>query len=234
MEETNKFNPKGCIVLILFMAGIIGMMMTANSRPELTIAILGMMFLGFGTVVIIESRKNGEFQFLMLMIVVLGAGMTIGGFAFAFGGEIVRNLFMDNASLIIALILSFVGVMLILDHMIRKNDQKKCTVNVIGTCIQIDSRISSGKSKRTNRRTYCPIYQYIYNGYRYTVSSRVYTGMNTIKVRMGEEYSMYINPDNPQVFSEENENKRIGMGVSIIGLVLFAIGWAIFILDKML
>ena len=101
-------------------------------------------------------------------------------------------------------------------------NSKKCKVPVVAKCVELRASMSS-----EGRMLTCPVYEVNYEGKKLTLCDNVYTTNNGVAV--GDERVIYINPDMPNLFYDDNESKVFayalgGMGIIFVGISLLSIG----------
>lgn len=115
----------------------------------------------------------------------------------------------------------FVG----LGFFVYKQDLKLkdiCTEEVNAVCIDF---ATSYKTVETNghkgkRTTYTPIFKYTYNNEEFVSHSDTYSSSLDNKFSINSEYTIFINPDNPNEFF----NKNISGETRMLGYILMFVG----------
>ena len=111
----------------------------------------------------------------------------------------------------------FVG----LGFFVYKQDLKLediCTEEVDAVCIDFATSYKNGhKEKRT---TYTPIFKYTYNNEEFVSHSDTYSSSLDNKFSINSEYTIFINPDNPNEFF----NKNISSETRILGYIFIFVG----------
>lgn len=137
-----------------------------------------------------------------------------------------------GVSLIACIILCVIGAVFFLlgtFSLSGYGDKDSCTEQVTARVIRMEKRAShSGKRHRT-KTAYAPVFEYEYNGKRYTYTSSV--ASNPPQFDPGEQVTIWVNPDSPdKIYYEPSGGAvfltivfRIVGGAAVIGGVVFLI-----------
>lgn len=133
------------------------------------------------------------------------------------------------AFLLVAIFFGGMGFLLF-----KLSDSKKsvCNQEVTATCIDFEMSYSTkGTDNRHKSPTYTPVFSYEYDGDEYVSWSNTYSSSFRRDFIIGNEYTIFINPDSPKDFYNEvinNQTKLLSYIFMIVGFVpsafiLFAI-----------
>ena len=141
-----------------------------------------------------------------------------------------------GVSLIACIILCIIGAVFLLFgtfFLSGYGDKDSCTEQVTARVIRMEKRTShsSGKHHRTST-TYAPVFEYEYNGKKYTYTSPI--ANNPPQFDAGEQVTIWVNPDSPnKIYYEPSGGAvfltivfRIMGGIALIGgiaLLIFGI-----------
>lgn len=88
----------------------------------------------------------------------------------------------------------FISVYIILESvLVAVWKHMTCTEEVTATCVDVLSR-----RRRKGGRTYCPVWEYYYNGNMIQMQEDSYSNVSVPKV--GDEGILYVNPQKPEKF----------------------------------
>ena len=91
--------------------------------------------------------------------------------------------------------------------------RQRCTFSVQGKCLDVMSR--KARNDGFFSKTYCPIFEYIYNGEKYIVRPKSYKTMTPPALNSVSE--MLINPDEPEEYFDIEREVRNSRRLSIAG-----------------
>ncbi len=97
-----------------------------------------------------------------------------------------------------------------------------CTEEVNAVCIDFATSYKTVKTNgyKEKRITYTPIFKYTYNNEEFVSHSDTYSSSLNTKFSINSEYTIFINPDNPNEFF----NKNISGETKILGYILMFVG----------
>ena len=122
-----------------------------------------------------------------------------------------------------AVLFLFFGILMAIPVIAVRRHQKKCRVRVYGKCISLSDPNWPADFKNP---PYQPTYEVLYKGEVLQLTRTV--GKTDGRVKLGEEYELYIDPDNPQNFINPIDNEehwdRIKFVVACFAGVLVMLG----------
>lgn len=205
------------LFLVWFVASIIGLIVTAKAQQMGWVAIVfGQYFVVFGFAGLISELKKGLRHPIIVVFPAVGLSVVTCGLLWQFGDETMQENVVAQIPNVIAGLFLLVGILLLLQVIFAKLEQKKCTYAVQGKCVEVKWHYSRSRNGRSTK-TYCPVYEYCYNGQTYTGSQEIYT--NLIHVSEGKYREIFINPDKPTVFYEKGVSRAFHTTAICIGIV---------------
>ncbi len=139
-------------------------------------------------------------------------------------GIIKRTIFTFSLFILFGLIFTGLGYF-ILAH--SQNIKNVCSEEVVAICTDFESTYTNNATNaRAKKLTYTPVFSYTYNGKDYVSWANTYNKSFRRDFVINEEYTIFINPDNPKQFFNETINGQtkflgfIFMGVGIFEIVL--------------
>lgn len=95
--------------------------------------------------------------------------------------------------------------------------KKKCSVAVTAKCVDLHNSVRPPRAgSRGPRVLYCGIFTFWYEGKEYTVADALHSNIGVPEV--GQEYEIFINPDNPEQMWRSKKKENI---FTILGGVAF-------------
>lgn len=230
MEKELKFNLGKVFVLFVFIwiiTSMITLLCTYQSNPWIFGITIAQYFIFGGILALILNIRRGNFAPWVCLIPLLGIGTVL--YVLNWHYEFIDKEIINEIALPYAVSLFFVlcGIALLLGTITRAAQEKKCTVLVRAICTGIDVHKTAHSAGDTAYNIKCPIFTFVYNGKTYSVNSGTYSGGVTTVV--GQEYDLYINPDNPQLFKEKSESKRLKTLDFFYGPIFMALGILVFL-----
>lgn len=211
----------GIVLLIWFLASFAGIFVVAGMEQGWLIpVIMGQVFVILGIFFIVSFMKSGNFgytEYLLFLFPLLGLGCIIGGFVFHYGGSEVISRFEVYLPYVILGVFVLLGIFTI--GVWYRNTVylvERCSQRIEAKCIDFKSQYRIIDNSRV--LTFCPIYQFYYNGNTYEVCNNIYS--NLADFRVNEVYDIYINPNKPEQFYQPAQNKRAAWGSLIVGTIL--------------
>lgn len=203
---------------------------TYQNNPWIFGITIAQYFLFGGILALILNIRRGNFAPWVCLIPLLGLRVLL--YSLNWHYEYIDKEFLNEIVLPYAASLIFVlcGIALLLGTITRAAQEKKCTVLVRGICTNLDTRTTNHSAGDTGYTIKCPTFTFDYNGKTYSVNSGTYSGGITAVV--GQEYDLYINPDNPELFKEAGESKRLKALDFFYGPIFIVLGILIFLLMK--
>ena len=220
----------GGIFLVWFIGSIVALFLTAKSSPWLAVSVFGQYFLVLGLITLISGIKNGNFQPIFLTLLLVGILAVIFGVVMNFGDASTQEAMKQYIPYAGISIFLLTGVFCILNYFVRKNREVKCTLPIQATCIDIKRRRRDTYDghNRYSHYLYCPVFGFKYNGKSYEVSTNFFTTDTTAE--LGEQYDLYINPEHPKCFREEDESGRQGGTELALGIFFVLISSLAFLI----
>lgn len=209
------------VFLLWFVASIFGLVLTAKAQQMGWTAIFfGQYFVVFGFVGLYSEIKSGFRHPIIIIFPVVGLTVVTCGLLWQFGDEATKGNVVTQILNVIAGLFLLVGILLLIQVLIEKLQQKKCTYAVQGKCVEVKWHYSHSKNGGS-KKTYCPVYEYYYNGQTYIGSQEIYT--NLIHVDEGEYREIFLNPDKPNVFYEKGMSRTFNTVSLFIGVIFIAV-----------
>ena len=211
----------GIAFLSWFVLSIVGLIVSAKvGQPGWTAILFGQYFVVFGMVGLVSEIKSGFRHPIMIIFAVIGFWVVICGFLWQFGDEVLKENVVYHIPNMMAGVFMLVGIPLLVQIVVEKLEQKKCTYAVQGKCVEVKWHYGSS-SNGGSTKTYCPVYEYYYNGRTYTGSQGVYT--NIIRVSEGEYREIFLNPDKPEIFYEKQMSRTFNVVSFFLGVIFVAV-----------
>ena len=203
------------------MLSLVALIMTAKVQ-ELgwTAIVFGQYFVVFGLAGLRNEIKAGFRYPIIIVLPVVGFTVVISGLLWQFGNETVKGNVVKHIPNIIAAVFLLVGILLLIQLVLEKLEQKKCTYAVQGKCVDVKWHYSNSSDGRSTK-TYCPVYEYYYNGQTYTGSQEIYTKF--LYVNEGEYREIFLNPEKPTVFYEKGMSRTFNIVSLMIGVIFIAV-----------
>ena len=233
MEKELKFNLGkviGFIYIVWFVASVVALLITYQNNRWISGIIIGQLFFFWGIFALILNIKKGNFAPWVCLVSLLGIGVILFSLNWHYNfidNEIVKENALPYAA---SLIFVLVGIALLLGTITRAAQEKKCTVLVRAVCTDLDARTTNHSAGDSAYTIKCPVFTFDYNGKTYSVNSGTYSG--GVKAVVGQEYDLYINPDDPELFMEEGESKRLKALDFFYGPICIALGIIVFLVTK--
>lgn len=210
------------VFLIWFVLSLGALIATAKLQAlGWTAIVFGQYFVVFGVAGLINEIKAGFRHPIIIVLPLVGFTVVISGLLWQFGNEVMKGNVVKHIPNMVAGVFLFVGILLLVQIVIDKLEQKKCTCAVQGKCVDVKWHYSNSSDGRS-QKTYCPVYEYYYNGQTYTGSQEIYT--NLISVSEGEYRELFINPEKPTVFYEKGMSSTYNIMSLILGVIFVAVG----------
>lgn len=205
-----------------FLTSIIALVVLAKVQEMGWVAVVfGQYFVVFGMLGLVNEIKGGFRYPIIAVFPTVGFSVVTCGLLWQFGDEVLKKNVVYHIPNMIAGIFLLVGILLPVQIVVGKLEQKKCTCVVQGKCVEVKWHYSSS-SNGGSTKTYCPVYEYYYNGQTYIGSQNIYT--NILRVTEGEYREIFLNPDKPTVFYEKGMSRVLNVVSLIIGMVFIGAG----------
>lgn len=208
-NSSKKISIGGWIFLIWFIGSMIAMPYLFSINPNYGVMMFGQYFLVFG-IIFLKAAKKSEERVIPILFGLIGLSCIIIPYLMmkpeVDGIEINREIVFK---LLCVCVFVLGGLMAVFMPIIRiKNLKGKCTIEVEATIIKNDF-IYNGRHK-----TYCPVYEFEFNGKKYEVKNNQYTNIYVKPV--GTIVNIKVNPDNPEEFL----GKEVGsIGSIVMGVI---------------
>lgn len=189
-------NKKGLFILIWFLIGFFGAIITAFINPSFTVMFIGEIFLLVPVLFITGDMKrsfsNGAISLFCFFVSAL---FLFLGWVNVFGSNELRVKVEEKYPLLFSLLFFFLGLGIIITHLVNNILKKKrCTHIVNATVIGLKPH----RDSNDDTTTYSPIYQFWFNGNEYTVTTS--SSRNFALPKIGSQKDIYINPQSPTDF----------------------------------
>lgn len=210
------------VFLSWFVLSIAALIATAKLQAlGWTAIVFGQYFVVFGLAGLMNEIKAGFRHSIIIVFPVVGFAVVISGFLWQFGNEVVKENVVKHIPNMMAVVFLLVGILLLVQVIIEKAEQKKCTFAVQAKCVEVKWHYSTSKNGGSSK-TYCPVYEYYYNGQVYTGSQEIYTNM--IYVGEGEYREIFVNPDKPTVMYEKGMSSTFHLMSLMLGVLFVSVG----------
>ncbi len=219
----------GTVFLIWFIGSIIALFVTVKTSPWLALSVFGQYFLVFGLIYLVSGIKNGNFAPIFLTFLFVGILAVLFGVVMYFGSETAQQKMYQYIPYAGISIFLFTGILCLLNFFVRKGREEKCTELVRATCIDMKRRRRDSYEGNIRHRHYhyCPVFGFNYNGKSYEVCTNFYS--SGVTAELGEQYNLYINPEHPKCFKEENESSRQSSTELTLGIFFILVSTIAFI-----
>lgn len=194
----------------------------------LGILIWGQFIFIVGSIAVVSVISSQIFAPRLLLGPVLGAIMLFTGLYMHFENASINDTLKKFCPYYATILFFLVGAFNILSYFVRTKRERTCTECVSATCVYLSTH-ESRKDGRTHI-TYSPVFKFNYNGEDYTVSNSFHSSKRDITAVVGNQYDMYINPDNPKIFKEAGESKRLTKLEMTFGFIFLAISILVFLI----
>lgn len=232
--QSNKKNPKSWVISTFFLVWVIGsfialILLADKGHDGLMTAVFGQMFLLFGIIAFVNTRKSVNKSCVTyifnLLFAVVGALIIAGGLFFEFAdGQIMEKLSYILSENVIAVLFCMLfvlvgAVMAAFPIVSYIKDKKRCTVSVVAEVVDFKSKISRGEHGST--MTYAPVYRYYYGGTEHTQASDIYTNQSMVT---GIKTEIFINPNDANDIYEPQRSASLRIIMTVMGVMFFAMG----------
>ncbi len=197
----------GIIFLIWFVGSLILIIHLSNVNPIYSVICFGQYFLVFGLIALCNKVWPG------LIFAIIGLGIIIVSVL-----SLMPNLSINWDIVLPILLLSvfiIVGIgLMTIPTIVKIIKKKKTSFKVMGKVIDLEGAYEEGT------KVFAPVYEFYFNGKTYRVKSNVITNVGVPKI--GEVLEIMIDPNNPEEFYVEEQNKTLtiilfGMGILLVG-----------------
>ena len=138
------------------------------------------------------------------------------------------------------LIFAVVGVgMFFLSSFMAKQDanaRARCTDEVKATVVGYERSENSSTDSNKSSNAVTPVFEYEYNGQSYTSRTGSYSSTYKDKFAVGQAYTVFVDPDDPQeMYSEDIGSSDAtvfkilrwgGLGLAVLGVITFVLSLA--------
>lgn len=215
----------GIAVVVFFIADVIAMIWFSKTKPSLTAACLGLLFLVFGLAAV-KSIKLSWDNWLFIIFPIVGFLLTaLPIFDFIYKKNTGETIFTERYIIFMsAAAFSAAGVLMMIMPLLKRHFMlKKCTETVIAECVYLDSHRT--RTGHGYTRVYAPKWKYVLGGTVYEHQENVYSNVHVPAV--GDEQEILVDPYEPQRIYRSS--KRDLIKTFIIGAVLVVSGITIFL-----
>ena len=225
MSDNHNNNPKGIIIgmlcLIWGLGSIAAMLFCSKleNHTGILLVLFGQFFLVIGLIAVICNRKAKPYPFILLVFPLAGIALLVCGICILTKGEIALAMLDQYAPYILIWIFPLAGIIMIASAVGKIRYLKRvCTQAVQAKCIDIESASAAGAHRR--KHVTMPVYSISYNGEEKILRKGMYTNLNYFEI--GAYYGIYINPENPDEYLDENNRKGYKL-IMTLGVVLLAV-----------
>ena len=233
-EHNAWYYISGGLFLIWFVGSIVALILTAKATPWLAISVFGQYFLVFGLIAMFSMIKEGKFTPIFLIFIFVGLLAVLFGIIMQFGDESAQATFKQLIPYAGISIFFVMGILFIINHFVRTNQNKNCIELVRATCVDMKKRkngTSDGMSY-TVYNIYCPVFGFTYNGKSYEVNNNIYTQVPNVD--LGDEIDLYINPKHPKCYKEDpliaGRQSIAELGFGIFFILISSLGFFILLM----
>ena len=208
-------NVGGIVASVVFLAWFLGSLggliyFSKANNGVMAVAILGQYFLVFGVIAVISGIKSRTFQPVTLIFPVVGLALIAGAFIYGFGLKVAMAYIERYLPYFILFVFLVVGICVVCHAFLCHRHKKQvCNYSIMATCVDLSQRWHKG------RRTYCPVYEIYFRDQTIRLCNHVYSTANNVAV--GESKELFINPQNPEEFYEEKQEKIVLSVLYIVG-----------------
>ena len=219
-----KVTIKGIIVLIWLFASFFAIVSFGGTENEWLIwAVFGQLLFIGGIVFLRIVISGGNFRYVdlaLLLFPIAGAGLIVGTFIIHYGREeVVETIILFIPYAILGLFVVAGLYMVIGWFRLKFPSDKGCTEKIKAICKYIlEEEGGLGSVKKT---TYCPVFEFYFNGNTYTVCNNVYTKWK--EYGEGGHYNLFIDPREPQRFCVAKSEEIASPSLLIMGLLFVII-----------
>ncbi len=209
----------GIVVAIWFIASLFGFAVLMESENKwLAPAVGGQIFLILGVVFIGSRMAEHTFGFsdlLLFIFPVLGIVGIVASFILRFGSEEFLNICRYYMIYAFLGVFTLAGIiMLVAWYRTTIWLKRLCTLRVEADCINVMEQYKYVDGRRVI--TFCPVFQFYYNGTIHEVCNNVFT--NLTDFQEDQIYEIYINPNKTEQFYVPDQNNQVGIWQLIMGL----------------
>ena len=228
MDKKNNNFIKDIIISIIFLTWFIGsivaLLIFSKINGYYTVMIFGQYFLVFGLIPLLNKDSK---NLIGIPFALVGLACIIIPYLMMHPETLDIQINWDIVIPLLILSVFIVAGILLIIIPIRKTKKlkEKCSIEVSATIIENEKTYDEGKI------LYCPIYEFVFNGKKYSVMNNQYSNINIKPV--GSIVNLKINPENPEEFLD---NRKIYIIPIIIGIcsLLSSILAVIIILKNMI
>ena len=214
MNESEK-RGKGIgdkIIVLWFIIAFLAIVLSYSLKSTwLSVATFGHLFFGMGIMALVKDIKIKKNVGM--------SGSLFVRFASSDTKQKLISLLEDKSVYLILIVFILAGILLMYRAYIQAFIiPKKYSYSIMATCIEHKSTFSEGDGMSRSKTLYCPVLFYNFNGVEYTACNNVYG--NRVKHKIGQQYSINIDPNEHGKYLEVKENMVISVILFIIGLLV--------------
>lgn len=210
----------GIVAAIWFIASVFGFAVLMESEDKwLAPAVGGQIFLILGVVFIGSRIKEHTFGFsdlLLFIFPIMGIVGIAASYILRFGSEKILNICKHYVIYALLGVFMLAGIIMIIAWYRTTIWLKSlCTQRVKADCINVMENYRYVDGRR--RITFCPVFQFYYNGTIHEVCNNLFT--NFTDYQEDGIYEIYINPNNTEQFYLPDQNSKVGIGLLLMGSI---------------
>lgn len=190
---------------------------------ELSISVVGFLFafiagiISLGTLNNNSKIKNQLFSGIITIIGLIIMEFSLISFVSPEHKGFILTVIAPNS---IFLLFPILGIVMLFEGFRSIIKPQKYSVIVSAQCVDLKTRIEHEEVNDRIRyqETYCPIYEYNFNGLSYRLSDNIYTNKRYCP-QYDSEVSLFINPNQPDLFWDVARRRTKGMHLIILGFI---------------
>lgn len=176
------------------------------------VLLIGQILLVIG---IIAVRTSGNAVFIVFSVI--GVWMILWSFSAMSGFDMMTKFLVRSIPNLFFAFVMYVGISCVRVGWNGGKKKARCTEAVLAKCVDVDWSYVEATRRSEASMTYCPVYEYAYNGRIYTGCEKVYVEEDGIEI--GDYREILVNPDNPEEFCEEGRSENVNVVLVCFGLI---------------
>lgn len=189
----------------------------------LSISLVGFLFAFIAGIISLNASKNkSEIKNRLLPSIVVIIGLIIMELSLiCFVSPEYTDLILENlAPILLFALFPISGIFMLYEGFRSIIKPRKYSVIVSAQCVDLKTRIEHEEVNDRIRyqETYCPVYEYNFNGLSYRVCDNIYTNKKYCP-QYDSEVSLFINPDEPDFFWDVSRRRTKGTHLIILGFI---------------
>lgn len=190
---------------------------------ELSISVIGFLFAFIAGIISLNASKDkSEIKNRLLPTIVVIIGLIIMELSLiCFISPEYTNLILENlAPILLFALFPISGIVMLFEGFRSIIKPRKYSVIVSAQCVDLKTRIEREELNDRIRyqETYCPVYEYNFNGLSYRVSDNIYTNKRYCP-QYDSEVSLFIDPNQPDLFWDVARRRTKGIHLTILGFI---------------